>query len=37
MLQVAGRPEPFRHTDRNTLRVVAKPTPNPAARITERG
>ena len=31
VLQVAGRPEPFHHTDRNTLRKVAEPTPNPAA------
>jgi len=32
VLQVAGRPEPFHHTDRNTLHRVAPPTPNPAAR-----
>jgi hypothetical protein len=32
VLQVAGRPEPFHHTDRNTLRRVALPEPNPAAR-----
>jgi hypothetical protein len=31
VLQIAGRPEPFHHTDRNTLRRVAGPTPNPAA------
>lgn len=31
VLQIAGRPEPFRHTDRNTLRRVAPPSPNPAA------
>ena len=37
VLQVAGRPEPFHHTDRNTLRKVAEPAPNPAARIAERG
>jgi hypothetical protein len=30
VLLVAGRPEPFHHTDRNTLRRVAGPTPNPA-------
>ena len=30
VLQIAGRPEPFHHTDRNTLRRVAPPTPNPA-------
>jgi hypothetical protein len=29
MLQVKGRPEPFRHRDRNTLVKVAEPTPNP--------
>ena len=29
MLQVRGRPEPFRHRDRNTLTKVAEPTPNP--------
>ncbi len=31
VLQVAGRPEPFHHTDKNTLRRVAGPMPNPAA------
>jgi hypothetical protein len=31
VLQVAGRPEPFHHTDKNTLRRVGAPTPNPAA------
>jgi hypothetical protein len=30
VLQVAGRPEPFHHTDRNTLRRVEAPRPNPA-------
>jgi hypothetical protein len=29
MLQVRGRPEPFRHQDRNTLVKVAEPKPNP--------
>lgn len=29
LLQVAGRPEPFRHTDKNQLRRVASPQPNP--------
>jgi hypothetical protein len=33
MLQVRGRPEPFRHQDRNTLTKVAEPTPNPLARL----
>jgi hypothetical protein len=32
VLQVRGRPEPFHHTDRNTLRRIAQPTPNPLAR-----
>ena len=32
VLQVYGRPEPFHHTDRNTLYRVAKPPPNPLAR-----
>jgi len=36
VLQIAGRLEPFHHTDRNTLRRVASPTPNPAA-LSERG
>ena len=31
VLQIAGRPEPFHHTDRNRLRRVAPPAPNPAA------
>jgi hypothetical protein len=31
VLLVAGRPEPFHHTDRNTLRRVASAAPNPAA------
>jgi hypothetical protein len=33
MLQVRGRPEPFRHQDRNTLVKVAEPQPNPTLRI----
>lgn len=28
---VQGRPEPFHHTERNTLTRVAPPTPNPLA------
>jgi hypothetical protein len=32
VLQVRGRPEPFHHTDRNTMRRVAEPKPNPTAR-----
>jgi hypothetical protein len=31
VLQVRGRPEPFHHIDRNTLRRVAAPKPNPMA------
>ncbi len=31
VLQIAGRPEPFHHADKNTLRRVAGPAPNPAA------
>ena len=33
MLQVRGRPEPFKHIDRNTLAKVGEPTSNPLARI----
>lgn len=29
VLQVAGRPEPFHHVDKNMLRRVAPPRPNP--------
>ena len=32
VLTVRGRPEPFHHTDRNTLTRIAAPTPNPLAR-----
>lgn len=31
VLIIAGRAEPFQHTDRNTLRKIAEPTPNPTA------
>ncbi|HET9599420.1 MAG TPA: heme-binding beta-barrel domain-containing protein [Anaeromyxobacteraceae bacterium] len=31
VLQIAGRGEPFHHVDRNALRRVAPPRPNPAA------
>jgi hypothetical protein len=37
VLQIAGRPEPFHHTDRNTLRRVAGPRRNPAAIAEEPG
>jgi hypothetical protein len=36
VLVVAGRPEPFHHTDRNTLRRVAPPAPNPAVAPRQR-
>jgi hypothetical protein len=32
ILLVRNRPEPFHHTDRNTLRKIGEPTPNPTAR-----
>ena len=32
VLAVRGQAEPFHHTDRNTLRKVAEPTPNPLMR-----
>lgn len=32
LLIIAGQVEPFRHTDRNTLRRIASPTLNPTAR-----
>jgi hypothetical protein len=32
VLVIPGRPEPYRHVDRNTLRRIAPPTPNPTAR-----
>lgn len=35
MLSVRGRPEPFRHRDRNTLVKVAEPIPNPLMRLPE--
>jgi hypothetical protein len=31
LLTIAGQSEPFHHTDRNTMRRVADPTPNPTA------
>ena len=36
VLLVAGRPEPFHHTDENTLRRVAAPAPNPAVAPRQR-
>jgi hypothetical protein len=32
VLVIPGRPEPYRHVDRNTLRRIAPPTPNPTSR-----
>lgn len=32
LLEVRGQAEPFRHIDRNTLRKIGEPTPNPTAR-----
>ena len=32
VMSIRGRQEPFHHTDKHTLRKVAEPTPNPAAR-----
>jgi hypothetical protein len=32
VLSVRGQAEPFKHTDRNTLRKIGEPTPNPTAR-----
>lgn len=31
VLHVSGREEPYHHTDRNTLRKIAEPSPNPLA------
>ena len=31
ILIIPGQAEPFHHTDRNTLRKVGEPTPNPTA------
>jgi len=33
-LQIPGNDDLFHHTDRNTLTLVASPTPNPLARAT---
>lgn len=32
VMQILGQAEPFHHTDRNLLRKVGEPTPNPLAR-----
>ena len=31
VMQIRGQAEPFHHTDRNTLRKIGEPTPNPLA------
>jgi hypothetical protein len=31
-MMVRGRPEPFHHTDRNTLTKIGEAEPNPLAR-----
>ena len=31
VMEITGRDEPFLHVDRNTLRRIAAPTPNPRA------
>ena len=31
VLIIPGQAEPFHHTDRNTLRKIGEPTPNPTA------
>ena len=35
VLQVRGRPDPFQHIDRNTLKKVGEARPNPLARIAQ--
>ncbi len=32
VMMIRGQTEPFHHTDRNTLKKIAEPTPNPLAR-----
>jgi hypothetical protein len=36
VLVIPGQQEPFLHTDRNTLRKVGEPTPNPTAQAASR-
>jgi hypothetical protein len=36
LLIIPGQAEPFRHTDRNTLRKIAEPTLNPTARAAQK-
>lgn len=37
LLVVRGQPEPFHHTDRNTLTKIGEPSPNPTALAAKRG
>jgi hypothetical protein len=37
VLQIPGLAEPFHHTDRNRLRKIAEPTPNPTALAAAKG
>ena len=36
VLVIPGKAEPFHHTDRNTLRKLAEPTPNPRAQAASK-
>jgi hypothetical protein len=36
LLIIPGQSEPFHHTDRNRLRKIAEPTPNPTALVAQR-
>ena len=36
LLVIPGRSEPFHHTDRNRLRKIAEPTPNPTALVARQ-
>jgi len=36
-LAIPGQAEPFHHTDRNTLRKIGEPTPNPTALAAAKG
>jgi hypothetical protein len=37
ILIIQGQSEPFHHTDRNTLRKIGEPTPNPTALAAAKG
>jgi hypothetical protein len=32
-MTISDRPEPFHHTDGNTLHLITSPTPNPLAQV----